>query len=172
MDKRYEAYALADRHFYETPDRLSAGDRAGAAAPGYATAGRAVPEGWRAARIGDWLTLTPVDDGGRPRPGPTQGWKVHASATRGNADRIAAIVWDYCVPRGIPFKFVPGPHLLHLRNAKYAARDSSGKFVTVYPGDEEQLHLVLRELGDLLKGHDGPYILTDLRWNEGPLYVR
>ncbi|MFE7654839.1 class III lanthionine synthetase LanKC [Streptomyces bottropensis] len=172
MDKRYEAYALADRHFYETPDRLSAGDRAGAAAPGYATAGRAVPEGWRAARIGDWLTLTPVDDDGRPRPGPTQGWKVHASATRGNADRIAAIVWDYCVPRGIPFKFVPGPHLLHLRNAKYAARDTSGKFVTVYPADEEQLHLVLCELGDLLKGHEGPYILTDLRWNEGPLYVR
>ncbi|MDX2895243.1 class III lanthionine synthetase LanKC [Streptomyces scabiei] len=172
MDKRYEAYALADRHFYETPDRIPAGDRTGAAAPGYATAGRPVPEGWRAVRIGDWLTLTPVDDGGRPRPGPTQGWKVHASATRGNADRIAAIVWDYCVPRQIPFKFVPGPHLLHLRNAKYAARDTSGKFVTVYPADEEQLHLVLRELGALLDGHEGPYILTDLRWNDGPLYVR
>ncbi len=114
MDKRYEGYALADRHFHETPDRLSAGDRAGTAAPGYETAGRAVPEGWRAARIGDWLTLTPVDDGGRPRPGPTRGWKVHASATRANADRIAAIVWDYCVPRRIPFKFVPGLHLLHL----------------------------------------------------------
>lgn len=172
MDKRYEAYALADGHFYETPDRLPAGDRSGAVAPGYETAGRPVPEGWRAARIGDWLTLTPVDDGGRPRPGPTQGWKVHASATRGNADRIAATVWDYCVPRGIPFKFVPGPHLLHLRNAKYAARDTSGKFVTVYPADEEQLHLVLRELGGLLDGHEGPYILTDLRWNDGPLYVR
>ncbi|MDX3642727.1 class III lanthionine synthetase LanKC [Streptomyces sp. MB09-02B] len=172
MDKRYEAYALADRHFYETPDRLSADGRAGTAAPGYETAGRPVPEGWRAARIGDWLTLTPVDDGGRPRPGPTQGWKVHASATRANADRIAAIVWDYCVPRRIPFKFVPGPHLLHLRNAKYAARDTSGKFVTVYPADEEQLHLVLRELGALLEGFEGPYILTDLRWNDGPLYVR
>ncbi|MGW0841895.1 class III lanthionine synthetase LanKC [Streptomyces sp. NPDC002787] len=172
MDKRYEAYALADRHFYETPDRLSAGDGADTAAPGYETARRAVPEGWRAARIGDWLTLTPVDDGGRPRPGPTQGWKVHASATRANADRIAAIVWDYCVPRLIPFKFVPGPHLLHLRNAKYAARDTSGKFVTVYPADEEQLRLVLRELGELLEGFDGPYILTDLRWNDGPLYVR
>lgn len=171
MDKRYEAYALADRHFYETPDRL-AGDGADTASPGYETAGRAVPGGWRSARIGDWLTLTPVDDGGRPRPGPTQGWKVHASATRANADRVAAIVWDYCVPRRIPFKFVPGPHLLHLRNAKYAARDTSGKFVTVYPADEEQLHLVLRELGALLEGFDGPYILTDLRWNDGPLYVR
>ncbi|WP_439947080.1 class III lanthionine synthetase LanKC [Streptomyces sp. BBFR109] len=170
MDQRYEVYALADPHFYETPDRLSQGERT--AAPLYGTARRAVPEGWDAARIGDWLTLTPLDADGRPEPGPAQGWKVHASATRTNADEIASIVWDYCVPRRIPFKFVPGPHLLHLRNTKYAGRDTSGKFVTLYPADEEQLHQVLRELGALLEGFEGPYILTDLRWGEGPLYVR
>ncbi|WP_371667704.1 class III lanthionine synthetase LanKC [Streptomyces sp. NBC_00289] len=170
MDKRYEVYALADRHFYETPDRLSAGGPD--AAPLYETARREVPEGWSAARVGDWLTLTPLGPDGTPAPGPAQGWKIHASATRRNAEEIAAIVWDYCVPRSIPFKFVPGPHLLHLRNTKYAARDGSGKFVTVYPADEERLHLVLRELGGLLEGFEGPYILTDLRWNDGPLYVR
>ncbi|MCZ4515007.1 class III lanthionine synthetase LanKC [Streptomyces sp. ActVer] len=170
MDERYEVYALADRFFYETPDRLT-GERRGEA-PGYETARRAVPEGWRAARIGDWLTMTPVDGEGRPRSGPVQGWKIHASATRENAERIAAAVWDYCVPRLIPFKFVPGPHLLHLRNVKYAARDTSGKFVTVYPADEDQLQVVLEELGALLKGLEGPYILTDVRWNDGPLYVR
>lgn len=170
MDKRYEAYALADPHFYETPDRLSA-DRQGTGRL-YETARREVPEGWTTARIGDWLTLTPADADGAPLPGPAQGWKIHVSATLANAEKIAGIVWDYCVPRGIPFKFVPGPHLLHLRNAKYAGRDSSGKFVTVYPADEEQLHLVLRELGRLLEGFEGPYILTDLRWDDGPLYVR
>lgn len=170
MDKRYEVYALADPHFYETPDRLSA-DRQGTGRL-YETARREIPEGWKAARIGDWLTLTPAGPDGTPLPGPAQGWKIHASATLANAERVAGIVWDYCVPRGIPFKFVPGPQLLHLRNAKYAGRDSSGKFVTVYPADEEQLHLVLRELGRLLEGFEGPYILTDLRWDEGPLYVR
>ncbi|MEU6372348.1 class III lanthionine synthetase LanKC [Streptomyces sp. NPDC046909] len=170
MDKRYEVYALADRHFYETPDRLSAGARA--AAPLYGTARREVPDGWESARTGDWLALTPLGPDGAPVPGPAQGWKIHASATRANAERIAAMVWDYCVPRRIPFKFVPGPHLLHLRNTKYAGRDASGKFVTVYPADEEQLHVVLRELGKLLEGFEGPYILTDLRWYDGPLYVR
>ncbi|MDQ0772518.1 hypothetical protein QF026_000984 [Streptomyces aurantiacus] len=173
MDKRYEVYALTDRHFYETPDRPAAPGRG--AAPSFETAERAVPAGWRAARIGDWLALTPVNpvgtEGG-PRSGPAQGWKIHASATRENAERIAGIVWDYCVPRAIPFKFVPGPRLLHLRNVKYAARDGSGKFVTVYPADERQLQTVLEELGALLAGLEGPYILTDLRWNEGPLYVR
>ncbi|MFF5493934.1 class III lanthionine synthetase LanKC [Streptomyces aquilus] len=170
MDKRYEVYALTDRHFYDTPDRLSAGARQ--AAPLFEAARREVPAGWHAARIGDWLTLTPLGPDGGPVAGPAQGWKVHASATRANAERIAAIVWDYCVPRRIPFKFVPGPRLLHLRNTKYAARDGSGKFVTLYPADEEQLHTVLRELGGLLEGFEGPYILTDLRWGEGPLYVR
>ncbi|WP_128435683.1 class III lanthionine synthetase LanKC [Streptomyces cyaneus] len=170
MDKRYEVYALADRHFYETPERMSAGTPG--TGLGYETARREVPEGWDAARIGDWLTLTPLGADGAPVPGPAQGWKIHASATRGNAERVAAIVWDYCVPRRISFKFVPSPHLLHLRNTKYAARDTSGKFVTIYPADEEQLHVVLRELGKLLEGFEGPYILTDLRWYDGPLYVR
>ncbi len=171
MDKRYEVYALADRHFYETPDRLSAAGTE-SAAPLFETARREVPEGWSSARIGDWLTLTPLDEDGGPLPGPAQGWKIHASATRANADRVAAIVWDYCVPRRIPFKFVPGPHLLHLRNTKYAGRDTSGKFVTVYPADEVQLQEILSELGRLLEGFEGPYILTDLRWYDGPLYVR
>ncbi|MFJ8134542.1 class III lanthionine synthetase LanKC [Streptomyces sp. NPDC096013] len=171
MDKRYEVYALADRHFYETPDRLS-GSGTQTAAPLFDTARREVPEGWSSARIGDWLTLTPLDEDGGPLPGPAQGWKIHASATRANADRVAAIVWDYCVPRRIPFKFVPGPHLLHLRNTKYAGRDTSGKFVTVYPADEVRLQEILHELGTLLEGFEGPYILTDLRWNDGPLYVR
>ncbi|MCW7941333.1 serine/threonine protein kinase [Streptomyces hygroscopicus] len=170
MDERYEVYALADKDFYERPDRLSADPQE--AAPSYRTARRAVPEGWRADQVGDWLTLTPVGPDGRPQPAPVQGWKVHASATLAHAERIAAEVWDYCVPRRIPFKFVPSPHLLHLRNAKYAARGTSGKFVTLYPADEEQLHQVLRELGARLEGLEGPYILTDLRWENGPLYVR
>lgn len=171
MDKRYEVYALADRHFYETPDRLSA-PGTDTATPLFETARREVPEAWSSARVGDWLTLTPLDEDGGPLPGPAQGWKIHASATRANADRVAAVVWDYCVPRRIPFKFVPGPHLLHLRNTKYAGRDTSGKFVTVYPSDEDQLHEILSELGKLLEGFEGPYILTDLRWYDGPLYVR
>src|SRR4051812_7533535 len=153
MDKRYEVYALADRHFYETPDRLSA-PGTDTAAPLFDTARREVPEGWSSARIGDWLTLTPLDEDGGPLPGPAQGWKIHASATRANADRIATLVWDYCIPRGIPFKFVPGPHLLHLRNTKYAGRDTSGKFVTVYPSGEAQLHEILSELGKLLEGFE------------------
>ncbi|MGW2229628.1 class III lanthionine synthetase LanKC [Streptomyces formicae] len=171
MDKRYEVYCLADRFFYETPDRLSStGTRSAARA--FPASQRPVPEGWRSARAGDWFSLVPLGDDGAPLPTPQQGWKIHVSATLENADRIAALVWDHCVPRSVPFKFVPAKHLLHLRNSKYAGRDMSGKFATVYPADENQLHELLDELGKLLEGFEGPYILTDLRWEQGPLYVR
>lgn len=168
MDKRYEVYCLADRHFYETPDRLSVGG----SAPEFETAGQPVPQGWRSARQGDWLTFVPLDEDGKARPAPQQGWKIHVSATLENADRIAAAVREHCVPRAVPFKFIAGRHLLHLRNSKYAGRDGSGKFATIYPADEQQLHSLLVELGRILEGFEGPYILTDLRWQEGPLYVR
>ncbi|MBM9510645.1 class III lanthionine synthetase LanKC [Actinacidiphila acididurans] len=188
MDNRYEVFCLADPHFYESLDRLSATPSGGApaglggsgarqrtgtepagAGPLFDTARREVPAGWRTLRNGDWLHVDPEHSVDRYA---MQGWKIHVSATLRNADKIAAEVWDYCVPRDIPFKFVPSAQLLHLRNSKYAGRDTSGKFVTVYPADEEHLKVILEELGDLLDGEDGPYILTDLRWREGPLYVR
>ncbi len=173
MEKRYEVYCLADGHFYEIPERLSAPAGAHGGSALFETARRPVPEGWKSSRSGDWLSLTPVDATGAPRPGqPPQGWKIHVSATAETADRTAAAVWDYCVPRAVPFKFVPAPHQLHLRNSKYAARDGSGKFVTIYPADEDGLHTVLTDLHAVLGGGPGPYILTDLRWHEGPLYVR
>lgn len=187
MDKRYEVFSLVDRYFYETPDRrlpeaarpapdagrhTARGARHGTAPDAgpdgsYEAARRPVPAGWRTAREGDWLVLRPERD-----ESPAQGWKIHVSACLDNAEKTAAQIWDYCVPRGVPFKFVPGTHLLYLRNSKYAGRGSSGKFATLYPADEESLHTVLRDLDALLGGQPGPYILTDLRWNEGPLYVR
>ena len=173
MDNRYEVFCIADRYFYESLDRLSADSPAVVqeigGVPVFETAQREIPPGWRSLRNGDWLHIDPpAETGGYP----TQGWKIHVSAGLDNADKVAAKVWDYCVPRQIPFKFVPSPRLLHLRNSKYAGRDTSGKFVTIYPADDEALRTVLEELGELLDGEHGPYILTDLRWREGPLYVR
>ncbi|CAL9340172.1 putative SapB synthase [Streptomyces sp. enrichment culture] len=165
MDSRYGTYCLADRHFYEMP---GLGRRAGTSADTVLDAAcRPVPDGWRMGRVGDWLELHPLH-----RPLPAQGWKIHVSATLQNAGTVVERVWDHCVPRRVPFKFVPELRLLHLRNAKYADRGSSGKAVTVYPENEAELHTLLTGLHALLAGEPGPYILSDLRWHEGPLYVR
>ncbi|MER7196078.1 class III lanthionine synthetase LanKC [Streptomyces flaveolus] len=164
MEKGYEAFLLGDPFFYDRPGGPFAADVS------YAAAERPLPQGWDTTAFGDWLAFHPPASVGRRRP--LQGWKIHVSATPHNAEKAASTVWAYCTERAIAFKFVPRPHLWRLRNGKYAARDGSGKFATLYPADEPQLHTVLTELGSLLEGEPGPYILTDLRWGDGPLYVR
>jgi hypothetical protein len=161
MDNGYETYCLADPVFYDSP-LLARGH-----SPNFEPARRPVPEGWERFEQGDWLVYRPQDV-----DLPTQGWKIHASACLDNAEEILAAVWGYCVPKRISFKFVPNRLLLFLRNAKYADRGASGKFITIYPLDEAQLELVANELGAILDGRSGPYILSDLRWGAGPLHVR
>ncbi|RST13270.1 lantipeptide synthetase [Streptomyces sp. WAC05374] len=161
MDKRYEAYCLMDADFYDAPGRAQGGDTA------FAQATRPAPATWRRSEVDEWVVLRP--DG---VPLPLQGWKIHVSACLDDAAQILADVWDYCLPRRIAFKFLPSRDVLLLANAKYAHRGSSGKFMTIYPSDEAALERVLTELGAVLSGRPGPYILSDLRWGEGPLYVR
>jgi tRNA A-37 threonylcarbamoyl transferase component Bud32 len=166
MDKRYEAYCLADPLYYDHPayDHLAA--HAGRE-PDYARAGDPPPPGWTARADGDWHHVTPPDHGL-----PAQGWKIHASATLAGAPKTLDTVWEYCAAHRLPFKFIRSQRLFFLRNSKYADRGSSGKLVTIYPADPAELERVLKELGDLLAGEPGPYILSDLRWDHGPLYVR
>ncbi|WP_203917677.1 class III lanthionine synthetase LanKC, partial [Rugosimonospora africana] len=161
MSERYEAFCVAHPLFY---DALHSESTAGKTFP---TASRPLPDGWRREEQSDWLVFAPqeVDL-------PAQGWKIHVSATLTNAVRILDTVWDYCLTRGIEFKFLRSETALWLRSSKYAPRGYSGKLVTIYPRDDAACERILRELGDLLDGEPGPYILSDLRWGSGPLHVR
>ncbi|MFG3342138.1 class III lanthionine synthetase LanKC [Glycomyces sp. NPDC048151] len=161
MDDRYAAFTMADPAFY---DAMYSAETAGES---FAVAGRELPEGWRRSESDDWLTVR-RDDAALP----AQGWKIHASATMDGAERVLAAVWDYCVPRGIQFKFLRSASALLVRVSKYAPRGYSGKLVTIYPGSDEECERILTELGALLEGEAGPYILSDLRWGAGPLHVR
>ncbi|MGW5348628.1 class III lanthionine synthetase LanKC [Streptomyces sp. NPDC004050] len=159
MNKGHAAFCDADRWFYDAPYRRVGECFPAALAP--------VPEGWTSHRSGDWLALRPL--GLRL---PSQGWKIHVSAGLGNAEAVLDKVHAYCVERGIAFKFVPSQYLLHLRNAKYADRSASGKFLTVYPADTDACRRIAEDLDALLAGEPGPYVLSDLRWNDGPVHLR
>lgn len=161
MIKGYEVYCLVDPLFYESPTQ-TATQRSK-----FAVADRAIPDGWTRNSLDDWLMYVPEGI-----ELPPQGWKIHASACLDNAEEVVTATWEYCIPRRIPFKFVAARGLFFTRNLKYAHRGSSGKLVTIYTSDEAQLEAVLSELGQLLDGQPGPYILSDLRWGSGPLYVR
>ena len=160
-DDAYEMYCLTDPVFYDSFMLKDTGENDFELARGL------VPDGWQRGDSGDWLMYVPQDP-----VLPAQGWKIHASACMDSAEDILATVWEYCVTRRIPFKFIRSRDLFFLRNVKYSPRGASGKFITIYPADETQLEIVLTELGAALDGQPGPYILSDLRWGTGPLYVR
>ncbi len=158
MELAYLTYCLPATPFY---------DVAAAGADDFPIDDRPLPAGWSMHRDADWTYCAP------PQLSlPDQGWKIHVSATPENASHVLDVTREYCTAREIMFKFLRGPSVVLRRNSKYGDRGSSGKFVTVYPADEVQLERILRELGERLDGQPGPYILSDLRWRRGPLYVR
>ncbi|WP_077799699.1 class III lanthionine synthetase LanKC [Streptomyces sp. JHA26] len=165
MNKGYAVYCDADPQFYDAPHRTAPGTAA--AGTRYAAATEPVPAGWQRGESGDWLALRPLD-----AELPAQGWKIHVSACLDNAESVLERVRRLCLDQGVAFKFVPSRYLLHQRNAKYADRAGSGKFITVYPADEERFERLAGELADLLAGEPGPHILSDLRLGDGPVHVR
>lgn len=126
-----------------------------------------LPPGWQRDVGPDWVLVRRTD-----AVLPLQGWKIHASATLASGPEVISIAHEYLLERGWVFKYLRGPASVLRRNGKYADRSASGKVVTIYPVDEAALETCLTELGGLLAGQPGPYILSDLRWEAGPLYVR
>lgn len=157
-----EAYCQADPVFYDTATRYSADDSSL-----FDHTRRPAPTGWRRTERGIWVVHTP--EGHRM---PAQGWKIHVSGLPENARDVIDRCWDHCVAHGLPFKFLRSGDVVTTHSLKYAPRSASGKIVTVYPADEEELHRTAEALADVLRGVPGPYILTDLRWGDGPVYVR
>ncbi|MFC8448809.1 class III lanthionine synthetase LanKC [Kitasatospora sp. NPDC057223] len=160
MDNRYEAYAYADPLFYDSPRRWGAADE-------FAAVSRPLPSGWEHGDLEIWAVVRPQDV-----QLPSQGWKIHVSSCAEDAEEVLAEVWDYCLRERITFKFLRGLPILQVQNSKYAPRGASGKFCTLYPVDDAELERCLGGLGSRLAGRRGPYILSDLRWGEGPLYLR
>lgn len=161
MDMRYQAFCLADPRFYDSPDRV--GRKQGR----LTLADTAPPPGWSAAERDGWSHRHPhgIDL-------PAQGWKLHVSATVADAARVLEVVATYCFEHRLAYKFLPSTSDLVARNMKYADRAGSGKFITVYPPSDESAVQIADALDDLLAGTPGPYVLSDLRWNRGPVYTR
>ncbi|MFI1509460.1 class III lanthionine synthetase LanKC [Streptomyces sp. NPDC020597] len=157
---RYEAYSYADKTFYDSPVRWATSEE-------FAAVGEPLPAGWLGSAREVWVGRTPA-----AVELPDQGWKIHVSACLDNAEHILSVVSSYCLQHNVAYKFLRSPALVQTQNAKYASRGSSGKFMTLYPVDEPELERCLTDLDEALAGLRGPYILSDLRWRNGPLYLR
>ncbi|MBB4686848.1 class III lanthionine synthetase LanKC [Amycolatopsis jiangsuensis] len=161
MDVRYEAFCFADPLFFDE-QRDDPGP-----ADDLATDLPAPGPMWTVGTRGIWRVLHPRD-----RDLPEQGWKIHVSAGMDNADRVLARVHAYCLAHQVAYKHLRSRAILLARNSKYASRAGSGKLITIYPDDEQALSRILDELSTTLAGEHGAYILSDLRYREGPLYLR
>ena len=127
-----------------------------------------LPAGWLVQCGGGWEGWTPWD--WEPR---LQGWKVHVSATPECAVETLARTTRVCVDAGVSFKFLPTLTELTESSSKNQARGAAGKFITIYPDDDGQLGELLSVLASALKGQEGPYILSDLRYvPDAPVFVR
>ncbi|WP_297555730.1 class III lanthionine synthetase LanKC [uncultured Actinomyces sp.] len=125
------------------------------------------PKSWDTIELPDWITYFP------PSPElPNQGWKIHISATLDNAEDTLKKVAEYCFAEEVTFKHAPSANALFMKNSKYGDRGGSGKFITVFPKSDVDTHTILKDLEVLIGGRPGPYILSDLRWKQGPLFVR
>lgn len=100
-----------------------------------------------------------------------QGWKIHISSDYEHSHEVLEIVSKVCHEFGVVFKYLKTEKVFILRNGKNIDRGYSGKFITCYP-NIEILEKFLIKLEELLKGYSGPYILSDRRWQEGPIYLR
>ena len=120
-----------------------------------------LPKMWRLMQTSFWTQFI------APNKKPAvQGWKIHVSATPDSAKRILEKVAPVCIGLAIEFKFASDENILRQLLAKGCSRQSSGKFITIYPPTVALSKQVLEELYPLLCDEIGPYILSDRRYKD------
>ncbi|WP_405017142.1 class IV lanthionine synthetase LanL [Kitasatospora sp. NBC_00070] len=109
-----------------------------------------------------WCTARPA---GVDTPG--QGWKLHVSAASEAAVAVLAAVAGVIAADPCVFKFAADQEKLHQVNSRNSERGSAGKFVTVYPVDEEQFRRLAAELHLATAEFPGPSVLSDRPYAPG-----
>jgi serine/threonine protein kinase len=116
-----------------------------------------LPGDWKSRREEIWLHCF----GPQCRPIPQQGWKIHVSSSVDDASSILEQVALSAAQHETHFKCAQDRRTLGFLNSKLWSRGGFGKFITLYPPDQESFLVLLKELADKLRDFDGPYILSD-----------
>jgi class IV lanthipeptide synthase len=119
---------------------------------------------WRFSVEGPWALATPAGANS-----PEQGWKLHISATEASAADVLAATVPVLVAEGVPFKVAATHTIVRLLNSTHADRASGGKFLTIYPGDDDQAVRLAEACHRATEGLAGPVILSDRAYRPGSL---
>ncbi|MER6401231.1 class IV lanthionine synthetase LanL [Kitasatospora sp. NPDC001603] len=125
--------------------------------------------GWTVTPGDFWCHVRPDDAG----PGRRQGWKLHVSATPLSAPTVLTRAAEVLVAARAPFKCAGTPgRLTELVSARYD-RGGGGKFITVYPDDDDHFRRLAEELHRATAHLPGPGILSDRRYRpDSPVHYR
>lgn len=118
-----------------------------------------VPADWTTFRSDLWIEAKPPSANI-----PDQGFKLHLSATLEDGDKLLQAVLPILVKTETYFKIIFDISLHKLVNSKRFPRASSGKFVTVYPANEQTFIKLAEEIAGATETFRGPYILSDRRY--------
>ncbi|MGK5548416.1 class IV lanthionine synthetase LanL [Streptomyces sp. URMC 127] len=124
----------------------------------------AVPGGpkWRVSAGDLWATARP------PLHVPrAQGWKIHVSAATGAGAEVLRRVAGVAAGARCAFKFAAGPAQLASVNSRDRERGSAGKFITLYPADDDGLPALAEALHAATAGLPGPAVLSDRPYRPG-----
>jgi len=102
-------------------------------------------------------------------PWPDQGWKLHVSATPTSAVEVLESALDVLLAEGVRFKVVQSLSLLCALNSGVFGTSQMGKFLTVYPSDDDQAVRLAVELDTATRGLRGPRVPTDRVLRPGSL---
>lgn len=118
--------------------------------------------GWEL-RVGSpWTYVTP--DGVARR---AQGWKLHVAATPLSAPVVLSRSVRVLGRRRCAFKYATSLDELILLLGRRQARGSVGKFITVYPPDDDTAVAIAEELHEATYGLPGAPILSDRAYRPG-----
>lgn len=158
IDLKYIPFCQSNSSFYEPPDHQSSprlDDEIH------------FPNNWKIYKGIPWTNCRPSDV-----KIPEQGWKIHISATLWNCEKILREVSNYCFSKKVTFKYLSTKADFFDQNSKYTDRAAAGKYITIYPVNELEFHSTLNGLDDIIGNESGPYILSDRRWRNGPIFYR
>ena len=126
---------------------------------------RVAPAGWtvEGGAEGTWCRATPPGD----PAGPSQGWKLHVSASDASAVTVLATAVPVLLAAGVPFKIASTRRNLSMLNQGEGGPSQIGKFMTVYPPDTDTAVRVAAELDRALRDASGPAVPSDRVLREG-----
>jgi hypothetical protein len=131
---------------------------------------RRLKQGWRGRVISlphadqTWRYSRPVR-----RDDPSQGWKLHVSATPLSAREVLSRVHPVLFKRDVLFKVPANLELLAELNCGLHDFSQVGKFLTAYPRSTGEAVALARELHRATRGLDGPQIPFDAHYRRKSL---